>query len=79
MPFAIFSFLRFPKSYEECLFCAILHGGDRDTLGAMAGALAGSYLGIEGIPLGWRQKLENHNRLAELALGLAETRMIHKG
>jgi len=74
MPFAIFSFLRFPKSYEECLFCAILHGGDRDTLGAMAGGLSGAYLGIERIPLGWRQKLENHNRLAELALALAETR-----
>ncbi len=79
MPFAIFSFLRFPQSYEECLFCAILHGGDRDTLGAMAGALSGAYLGIEKIPPRWRQKLENQTRISELALALAETRTIRGG
>jgi poly(ADP-ribose) glycohydrolase ARH3 len=73
MPFALFSFFRFPQSYEECLFCAILHGGDRDTLGAMAGALSGACLGIARIPPGWRQKLENHNRISELALALAGT------
>jgi poly(ADP-ribose) glycohydrolase ARH3 len=79
MPFALFSFLRFPQSYEECLFCAILHGGDRDTLGAMAGALSGAYLGIERIPWGWRQKLENYDLIAQLALGLANSRTTQAG
>lgn len=78
MPFAIFSFLRFPKSFEEALFCAILHGGDRDTLGAMAGALSGAYLGFERIPSRWRKKLENQNRISELALALAEIRTTHR-
>jgi len=72
MPFAIFSFLRHPQSFEECLFCAILHGGDRDTLGAMAGALSGAFLGIEAIPHPWRQKLENRALLEDLGSSLHE-------
>ena len=72
MPFALFSFLRHPKSFEDCLFCAILNGGDRDTLGAMACAISGAYLGIESIPQSWREKLENRSYIEDLALRLSE-------
>ncbi len=72
MPFAVYSFLRNSKSFRECLFCAVLNGGDRDTLGAMAGGLSGAYLGIDAIPEAWRQKIENRSYLEELALALAE-------
>lgn len=51
LPFALYAFLRHPRSFEEYLFCAILNGGDRDTLGAMACAVSGAYLGVEAIPL----------------------------
>jgi poly(ADP-ribose) glycohydrolase ARH3 len=67
MPFAVYSFLREPKSFEECLYAAILHGGDRDTLGAMAGAISGAYLGIDAIPESWRSKLENRAYIEDLA------------
>lgn len=67
MPFALYSFLKYPKSFEECLFCAILHGGDRDTLGAMACAISGAYLGLEAIPPGWRKKLEDRALIESLA------------
>ena len=67
MPFAVYSFLRHPSSFEECLFCAVLHGGDRDTLGAMACAVSGAYLGIEAIPEWWRNKLENLRAVETLA------------
>jgi poly(ADP-ribose) glycohydrolase ARH3 len=80
MPFAVYAFLRHPKSFEACLFCAILHGGDRDTLGAMACAVSGAYLGIAAIPQAWREKLENREYIEELAFrlvgmecGIAET------
>jgi len=73
MPFAIYSFLRHPKSFENCLFCAILNGGDRDTLGAMACAISGAYLGIEAIPASWRNKLENRTAIENLASALAES------
>ena len=72
LPFAIYSFLCHPKSFEDCLFCAALNGGDRDTLGAMACAISGAYLGIESIPLSWRQKLENRSYIEDLALKLSE-------
>jgi poly(ADP-ribose) glycohydrolase ARH3 len=70
MPFAVYAFLRHPKSFEACLFCAILNGGDRDTLGTMACAVSGAYLGIEAIPQVWREKLENREHIEELALKL---------
>jgi poly(ADP-ribose) glycohydrolase ARH3 len=50
LSFPIYSSLRFASSFEDCLYCAIMHGGDRDTLGAMAGAISGAYLGFEAIP-----------------------------
>jgi poly(ADP-ribose) glycohydrolase ARH3 len=74
MPFALYCFLRYPKSFEECLFCAILHGGDRDTLGAMSCAISGAYLGIKSIPQSWRQKLENLSYIEDLALNLSQVR-----
>ncbi|UCF72656.1 MAG: ADP-ribosylglycohydrolase family protein [Deltaproteobacteria bacterium] len=72
LPFALYCFLRHLKSFEDCLYCAVLHGGDRDTLGAMVGAVSGVYLGIESIPESWRQKLENRAYIEDLALGLSE-------
>lgn len=72
LPFAIYSFLRYPKSFEDCLFCAILNGGDRDTLGAMACAISGAYLGIKAIPSSWRMKLENRTLIEGLASSLAK-------
>jgi poly(ADP-ribose) glycohydrolase ARH3 len=74
MPFALYAFLRHPTSFEACLFCAILNGGDRDTLGAMACAVSGAYLGIEAIPQAWREKLENRQYIEVLARNLVEMR-----
>jgi poly(ADP-ribose) glycohydrolase ARH3 len=74
IPFAIYSFLLYPRSFEDCLFCAILNGGDRDTLGAMASAISGTYLGVNALPKMWLQKLENRTLIQELALKLMELR-----
>jgi poly(ADP-ribose) glycohydrolase ARH3 len=50
VPFAIYSFLRNHDSFLDCLYCATGNGGDTDTLGAMACAISGAYLGIDGLP-----------------------------
>jgi poly(ADP-ribose) glycohydrolase ARH3 len=73
VPFALYAFLQHPHSFEECLFCAILNGGDRDTLGAMACAVSGAYLGIGAISPDWRTRLENREEIEALALQLATT------
>jgi poly(ADP-ribose) glycohydrolase ARH3 len=72
LPFALYAFLRHPQDFEACLFCAVLNGGDRDTLGAMACAVSGAYMGIDMIPPGWRTKLENRERIEGLAMQLAK-------
>ncbi len=72
MPFSIYSFLRHPDSFEDCLFCAVLNGGDRDTLGAMACSISGAYLGYERIPPDWIEKIENRDLIEELSKRLYE-------
>jgi poly(ADP-ribose) glycohydrolase ARH3 len=72
VPFALYAFLRHPHSFEQCLYCAVLNGGDRDTLGAMACAASGAYLGMGAIPETWRKKLENRTMIEGLAARLAE-------
>lgn len=72
LPFALYAFLRYPQSFEACLFCATLNGGDRDTLGAMACAVSGAYLGVEAIPSAWLEKLENREYIESLARDLSE-------
>lgn len=70
LPFALFAFLSHPRAYSDCLYCAILNGGDRDTLGAMAGAVSGAYLGLAAVPPAWQEKLENRELIEHAALAL---------
>ena len=70
VPTAIYSFLYHPGSFEEAVIYAISLGGDTDTIGAMTGAISGAYLGIDAIPGGWRERLENRTYIEELALKL---------
>ncbi|MCP4666586.1 MAG: hypothetical protein GY849_09475 [Deltaproteobacteria bacterium] len=68
--------MRHPHSFEDCIFCAIMNGGDRDTLGAMAGAISGAYLGIGAVPRSWKDKLENRPYLEPLAASIVKTRTV---
>jgi poly(ADP-ribose) glycohydrolase ARH3 len=70
LPFALYAFLAQPHSFEGCLMEAVLSGGDRDTLGAMAGAISGAYLGATAITALWREKLENRDLIERLVLAL---------
>lgn len=72
VPFAIFSFLKNRDSFVDCLLDAVLAGGDRDTIGAMACAISGAYLGREKLPRGWVGKLENASYIQGLAMKLAD-------
>jgi len=67
VPAAIYSFLRHPNSFEECVLYAISLGGDTDTIGAMAGAISGAYHGVEAISDGWKSRLEAREYLERLA------------
>ena len=49
-------------SFEEAVTFAVACGGDADTLGAMAGAIAGARHGAEAIPSRWLDALEEGDR-----------------
>lgn len=66
VPSAIYSFLANPN-FEQAVIYAVSLGGDTDTIGAMTGAIAGAYWGIEAIPKRWRNKLENGKFIEKLA------------
>jgi poly(ADP-ribose) glycohydrolase ARH3 len=75
VPFAVYSFLRNPSSFVDCLVCAVGNGGDRDTLGAMAGSISGAYLGVDAIPENWKNKLENREYIEKLGMLLLQTKL----
>jgi poly(ADP-ribose) glycohydrolase ARH3 len=56
---ALWAFLRYGQTPEECVIRAVNFGGDTDTIGAMAGALAGALHGTAWIPARWREMIEN--------------------
>ncbi len=47
---SLYSFLRTPEDYWTTIKTSIGCGGDVDTTAAMAGAISGAYLGLEGLP-----------------------------
>lgn len=55
---AIYSF-KTTNSYEECVLKAINYGGDTDSVGAVAGALAANVYGFKSIPDRWIKGLRN--------------------
>jgi len=67
VPTAIYSFLTHANSFAGAVVYAISLGGDTDTIGAMTGAIAGAYLGVEAIPQRWKERLENRAYVEELA------------
>jgi ADP-ribosyl-[dinitrogen reductase] hydrolase len=46
------------RSFEECLVAVVNEGGDADTTGAIAGAIAGAYYGPEELPRRWLRHLD---------------------
>ncbi|MGA7105301.1 MAG: ADP-ribosylglycohydrolase family protein [Candidatus Deferrimicrobiaceae bacterium] len=64
IPFAWACFLRNPEDYGAAVFSAVNFGHEAEANGAMAGSLAGGYVGATGIPkaflggLSWREELQ---------------------
>lgn len=49
IPAAVYAAMAAP-TFEDAVFAAVNAGGDTDTVGALAGALAGAHFGVSGIP-----------------------------
>ncbi len=46
-------------NYKDCILKAVNLGEDTDTVGAVAGAIAGILYGYEGIPAEWIEMLKS--------------------
>jgi ADP-ribosyl-[dinitrogen reductase] hydrolase len=51
-------FFHATRGFEECLVAVVNQGGDADTTGAIAGALAGAYYGPGELPSRWLRRLD---------------------
>lgn len=63
---AIWCFLN-TDSYKDCVLKAVNLGDDTDTVGAVAGGLAGLYYGIDSIPKEWVAIIPKKDWIMELA------------
>jgi ADP-ribosyl-[dinitrogen reductase] hydrolase len=57
-------------SFEQALITAVNQGGDADTVGALTGALAGAYWGVDSIPIRWLDRLQNADEIHQVAYRL---------
>lgn len=65
---AIFSVLRHIEDFRVCMICAVNHGGDSDSTGAVAGNILGALHGYASIP----DSFKTHIQLSALLLSLAD-------
>ena len=54
------------RSYADCVLKAVNLGSDTDTVGAVAGSLAGILYGVESIPAEWLKVLAKKEEIIEL-------------
>jgi ADP-ribosylglycohydrolase len=71
VPVVLFAFLRHLGEYDKTVESVIELGGDTDTTAAIAGALAGAALGVEGIPGRWINEMTEWPRSVEWMTRLA--------
>jgi ADP-ribosyl-[dinitrogen reductase] hydrolase len=57
-------------TFEETLISAVNLGGDADTVGAIAGSLAGSHYGLGSVPRRWLSGLHDLSRVTSAAWNL---------
>ena len=54
----VLHFFATTRSFEDCVVAVVNQGGDADTTGAIAGALAGAYYGPGELPARWLHRLD---------------------
>ncbi len=64
---SIFCALKYTHDFEKAMIAAVNHGGDSDSTGSVTGNIVGAYLGIEGIPQRFIDRLEMRSIIEEIA------------
>lgn len=64
---AIYAVARHIDSFENVLIAAVIHDGDSDSTGAVAGNIIGAIVGYEAIPYKFKENLELHDIILSVA------------
>lgn len=64
---AIFSVIRHINDFNTCMICAVNHGGDSDSTGAVTGNIIGAILGYKAIPDYFKDNLQLHELIINIA------------
>jgi ADP-ribosylglycohydrolase len=72
VPVAVYAWLRHYGRFRETLEAVVSCGGDTDTVGAIAGALAGATVGARGIPEEWTAAVSDWPRSPALLREVSE-------
>ncbi len=59
--------------YRAAVVAAVEYGNDTDTTAAIAGGLAGTYFGVQSVPVAWRRGLRDRHVAQTLADRLVQT------
>jgi len=79
VPVTIYAWLRHWGDFRSTLEAVVRCGGDADTTGAIAGALAGATVGLQGIPAEWLDGIKDWPRSTELLREVAGSLVGRKG
>lgn len=64
---AVFSVIRHIDDFNGCMICAVNHGGDSDSTGAVAGNIIGAIVGYSAIPKKFTETLQLCDLIIEMA------------
>lgn len=64
---AVYCALKYSDDLEMALIAAVNHRGDSDSTGAVTGNILGAYLGLDGIPRKFTERLELMDVILEIA------------
>lgn len=64
---AVYCALKYPDDIDKALIAAVNHKGDSDSTGAIAGNIVGASVGLSGIPDKYKNNLELHDVIIEIA------------
>lgn len=70
---ALFSVIRHIDDFKACMICAVNHGGDSDSTGAVAGNLIGAILGYDAIPAYLKDNIQLEDLLISMSDKLVTT------
>lgn len=64
---ALYCALKYTDDFSKAITVSVNHEGDSDSTGAVTGNIMGALVGYEAIPQKWKQDLELHDLILEMA------------